>query len=87
MLNCMEGDRAVVIRGPFMGFIVTVGKYLGDTDTVTMDGKAMYSGDTWIISNPWIVATHHDCETVMRDASLQPIRGLRNGLLTKEKRA
>jgi hypothetical protein len=77
MLNCRKGDRAMLLAGPYRGYIVRVGVFMGNTDGMEYVG----GGDSGTLKNMWEI---HDrvmelgnpgCNLMAPDHHLQPIRG------------
>lgn len=63
MLRCQENDIAIVLAGPYIGFTVTVGKFVGD-------GR-----DLWLVRNQDIEDAQQTSNIFAPDRCLQPIRG------------
>lgn len=76
MLNCRKGDRAMILAGPYMGFIVRVGVFVGDNEGVEyVGGGAGTFRDMWAIHDKVLELENPGCNLMAPDDHLQPIRG------------
>jgi hypothetical protein len=74
MLRCKENDLAVLLKGPYTGYLVTVGKYLGTVSGITPYGKLITVDRVWEVSGEG-VNPHYDANRpAIQDHQMQPIR-------------
>ena len=73
MLRCKENDLAVILSGPYTGFMITVGKYHGTVRGITISGNMKTIDRAWEVIG---IEPHHGTNClVIPDNHLQPIRG------------
>ena len=79
MLNCRKGDRAMILAGPYMGYIVRVGAFAGSRDNLNQVGGGTTSEDNlWEIHDRVMELGNPGLTLMAPDDHLQPIRGNTN---------
>lgn len=87
MLRCRENDLAVILKGPYIGFFVTVRKFLGTITGVRPDGFPGVSHNAWEVECAAIPRHYESNQKVaVEDANLQPIRPAPSGVTTETKK-
>jgi hypothetical protein len=87
MLRCKEGDLAVILRGPYTGYFVTVGRFLGTVPGYAMSsGKTITPEDVWEVISQDVKPRFPGARTCVQDINLQPIRPGRTPVTTETKK-
>jgi hypothetical protein len=87
MLRCREGDLAIVLTGPYLGFTVRVVGFVGDMIApATPTGELVNGKSLWRIRNRGIERELSPSKVLMEDKNLQPIRGPRAEQTTTTKK-
>ena len=81
MLRCREGDQAIILAGPYIGFIVKVGQFIGDDWVHRLNGTRELHLKLWVIRNRDIERERGD-RIYCPDEYLQPLRGPKTGQTT-----
>ena len=74
MLRCKENDLAVVLKGPYTGYFVTVGKYIGTVTASNRSGETITANRVWEVISKDVKPRNGANRTAVQDRNLQPIR-------------
>lgn len=74
MLRCKENDLAVVLKGPYTGYFVTVGKFIGTVPGISRNGEHITLNNVWEVISKDVKPRIGGNRTAVRDRNLQPIR-------------
>jgi hypothetical protein len=86
MLRCRENDLAVILRGPYAGYFVTVGKFIGTEYLLSANRVLTTQDNLWEIKNDDISADFPGKAVRAPDDYLQPIRPGRTPVTTETER-